>query len=211
MSPEYEKLFNAPPVRFRIVEKSTSALERFAKDNGLAAFKSVGCGPLNWCEPKRCFINAEEQVRQRGGTIETGWIFNELEDRVITSEAHAVWREWNGKRHDITPHQFQPVRVLFSPDTRVALKRGYTTPYKLILSSDPRVRAIEEFDLEISRMENDLFDGFGKEVVLDNDKLQQAAVRIGLPLDVAHYMVREKCRRSLELARQHRGAAKAKL
>src|SRR4051812_7496199 len=103
-----EDYLTRPEVRYRIIEKPTTTLEKFVAEKRLAPLKSVGCEPLPWCELKRCFVNVDEQVRRLGGKMEAGWIFGEFEDRMIESEAHAVWVDWSGRRHDITPHRFQP-------------------------------------------------------------------------------------------------------
>ena len=195
----------SPEVRYRIIEKRTPLLPKFVAEKGLSPLKSVGCKPLPWCEPKRCFVNVDEQVKRAGGKMETGWIFGEFEERMIESEAHAVWMDWSGRRHDITPHRFQPERVLFSPDPRVANVRGYTAPYKLMLTKDPKIRAIEDFDSRIDAVVAAKFGGFGVETVVTNEEVRLAAEQSGLPLEVATRMVLDRNAHDRRIAQRYAG------
>ncbi len=122
----------------------------------------------------------------------TGWIFNEYRGRYIEGEPHAVWRSKGGKVVDVTPHEHQPKRLLFAPDAGVALKRGYTAGPKLMLTNDPHLNAIEQFDSIMDRLFEGKFDGFGKELGIYAEEVEQAANEAGLPVDVATYLV--ECR-----------------
>lgn len=188
MSPEYEALFKEP-IRLRIIEKRTRLLESWVASLSLARLLSVQCVPLVGCEPKRCFVNVDRQMAKSGGSMETGWIFNEYEKRAIEAEAHAVWIDPTGKRLDITPHEFQPKRVLFAPDSRVAEKRGYTAGPVKVLSDDPRIQSIYAFDAELNRMRESKFSGFGKEMVYEECEIAAALMVSGLPREVGKYML----------------------
>ena len=122
----------------------------------------------------------------------TGWIFNEFEHRSIEAEAHAIWIDRPGKkRFDITPHDFQPERVLFLPDPKVAAKRGYTAHPRVLLSDDPRLAAIEAFDSAIQQLREDRFQGFGKELVIMRHEYEKARDGSGLPDDVARHLLQK--------------------
>ena len=58
-------------------------------------------------------------------------------DISIFTIAHAIWITPQGRRMDITPWPIPPdKRVLFLPDSRVAIKRGYTAGYRTVISKD---------------------------------------------------------------------------
>jgi hypothetical protein len=186
MNSEYEYLLRG--VEFRIIEKRTPVIERLVSGLGLSLV-SVECTPLQWCIRKRCFVNVDEQVRRAGGTLLTGWLLNEYRGRTIQGEAHGIWISKFGKRFDITPHDFQPKRILFAPDPMVAEKRGYTAGPKLILSTDPRVIAMEQFDSSLEELFQNAFVGFGKEMAIPGRAVAEAADAVGLPHDVAKHIL----------------------
>jgi hypothetical protein len=187
MTPEYVQLFRTE-VRFRLVEKRPPRLEKFIASIGLPPFQSIECKPLPGCDPKRCFVNVERQVERAGGTMEVGFIFGEYEGRAYQGEAHAIWRPRFGRPLDITPHRFQPNRVLFTASEGVAAKRGKTASPKLIISDDPLVKAVEEFDSKLAQIWEEAFQGFGVEMVIPIPLVKQAAAEVGLPAPVARYM-----------------------
>ena len=202
MDSAYEHMFKTP-VRFRIIEKRTGILESFISTRGLSPLLSIECKPLRDCEPKRCFKNVEMQVAKAGGRMLTGWIFNEFEKRYIQGEAHAVWISPIGKRLDITPHEFQPKRVLFSPDEVVAVKRGFTAPPKLMLSDDPKLVSIERFDSILDKLFEEAFEGFGKYIEIAPEKLEEAERESGLPHDVAAHILRQRVAYRKEAAERY--------
>ena len=188
MNPDFESLFRTP-VAHRIIEKRTKVLEQFAASISSAKLISVACSPSRFATRKRCFVNVEEKIIRSGGRMITGWIFNEYEGRNIEGEAHAIWQDqWGKERIDITPHDHQPKRVLFLPDSRVALKRGYTAEPYLLLSDDHRIAAICAFDSAIQRLREDKFHEFGSEMVFTRDEIEKARDDAGLPDDVAQYL-----------------------
>ena len=191
MTPEYAEIFKKP-VRFRIIEKKTPILEEFAASINTEKIISVPCKPRPWAERKRCFVNVERLLELNGGRMITGWIFNEFEDRSIEAEAHAIWIDRLGKRRfDITPHDFQPARVLFLPDPKVAKKRGYTAHPRTMVSDDPRLIAIEAFDSAIQQLREDNFQGFGKELIILQHEYEEARDNSGLPDDVASFLLQK--------------------
>ncbi len=195
MNPQYERILKQP-VRTRILEKRTKQLNEFIKTFSSETLISVACLPDKLANPKRCFVNVEEKIERMGGSMITGWIFNEYEDKCIQGEAHAIWMDkYKKKKFDITPHQFQPERVLFLPDEKVALKRGYTAAPKLILSDDPRVVAIEIFNTELEKTKEKLFSGFGKPMEISTEEIGRIISVSGLPQDVAsHFLGMEEAR-----------------
>lgn len=209
MDPEYQRLFEEV-VRFRIVEKRTSLLESFVKEQCLPPLVSVECRPLIGCELKRCFVNVERQVERAGGSMMTGWIFNEYENRHIEGEAHAVWLSPTGKKLDITPHRFPAKRVLFSVDTRVAKKRGYTAAPKLIISQNPRVVLIEKFDSCLDQLLADRFEAIGKYIDISFNEVRSVAIDLGIPEEVARYMFNSRADYSQRMADKY-GHSDAKL
>jgi hypothetical protein len=193
MDPEYERFFRTP-VRFRIIEKRTRVLEEFAASINSNKLLSVACEPRSWADRKRCFVNVETKVARDGGRMLTGWIFNEYEHRSIEGEAHAIWEDRFGKKRiDITPHDFQPKRVLFLPDPRVAIKRGYTAHPRTLLSDDPKLVAIEAFDDAMQKLRESRFHGFGTEMVILREDYEKARDDAGLPDEVARHLFQKYC------------------
>lgn len=173
-------------VRARLLEKRSKLLSDFLNEHGLAEPKSVEFSPLADCVPGRCFVNVENQVRRAGGSLETGWVFWELEGVSIHTEAHGIWVTPQGRRKDITPRALPPERrIPFLPDPRVAMKRGYTAGYRTILSSDPRVRSLETYVAELARIFDDCFPGMNREMDIPMARVREAAERCGLPTGVA--------------------------
>lgn len=173
-----------------MLEKRSTLLVSFLKEHGLAEPKSVEFAPLTDCRAKACFLNVEAQVRRAGGRMETGWLFWEHENVCLFTEAHAVWITPSGKRRDITPQRLPAgSRVLFLPEPEVAKKRGYSSHFKTILSTDPRIIAMEKFDDAILHAMAEHFAGIGNEIVIPGGLLNDMAKEIGLPEDVAAYIV----------------------
>jgi hypothetical protein len=193
MDPEYERLFKTP-VRFRIIEKRTKILEDFAASINGQKMLSVPCEPRPWADRKRCFVNVDRKIERDGGRMLTGWIFNEHENRTIEGEAHAIWEDRFGKKRiDITPHDFQPRRVLFLPDPKVALKRGFTAHPRIVLSDDPRLIAIEAFDDAMQKIREEKFQGFGSMMEITIHDYEKARDLSGLPDDVAQHLFQMYC------------------
>ena len=189
MNPDFEQLLSRV-VRHRIIEKRTPILEKFAASINQEKLLSVACKPSHTAKPKRCFVNVEERIRKLGGRMLTGWIFHEYEEHSIETEAHAIWIDAFGrKRVDITPHEHQPERLLFLPDPRVAIKRGYTVPPKHFLTDDWRILAIAKFDDAILQLRSDKFNGFRKPIDISPEEYEQARDAAGLPDDVAMFHI----------------------
>ena len=174
----------------RTLEKRSKLLSDFLHEHGLADPKSVEYSPLVGSVRAYCFTNVESQIRRAGGRMETGWAFREILDVSIYTIAHAVWITPQGRRLDITPWAFPPERrVLFLPDERVAIKRGYTAGHRMVISTDVRVRAAELYELELDRIFDEFYPGKEREFVIPPSRFWEAAERVGLPLDVAHEVV----------------------
>src|SRR4051812_27851672 len=113
MQSDYFAALQAPR-RARILEKRSGVLHSLLIEHDLPEPKSVEFAPIQSAALKRCFVNVEEQVLRAGGTMETGWMFWEIEDTSVYTEAHAIWITPQGKRRDITPQRMPPEkRILF--------------------------------------------------------------------------------------------------
>lgn len=187
MEDQYVKLFKTP-VEMRIVERRTSILDALLRSIGLNEVRSVACEPQQDCLRKRCFVNVDQMIHSKGGEMITGWIFNEFRNRSIEGEPHAVWQTKGGKTIDVTPHDFQPKRVLFAPDTAVTAKRGYTAAPRISLSNDPRIIAIEKCGTIIDRLFEERFTGFGQTIAIYAEDILSASNESGLPLEVCRHL-----------------------
>jgi hypothetical protein len=188
---EYLKLISTPR-RGRILEEPSGLLSNFVADHKLAIPKMAFYRPLSFCEPKRCFVNVDTQVAKMGGSILTGWIFWEIENTVLHTEAHAIWVATGGSWIDITPHRLPPRRVMFSPDPNVSEKRGYTTGYETSLTNDPKVIALHRFGRSLSLIWERNFKGMGHEMEISTTEVKNVAREAGLPESVAKYLFEKK-------------------
>jgi len=183
---EFVQIMSHPRIiRARIIEEATPILLNFLVQKNLGPLLTVRCRPQPHCERKCCFANVDKQVALKGGELITGWFFNEIENMSITGEAHAIWKHPNGKRIDITPHDFHPERIVFVPDPKVALKRGYTASPLLILSDDPEVIALETFRADCELLREQKFKGFGQYIEVTTDEVRELAAKSNLPFDRA--------------------------
>lgn len=178
------------PVGGRIIEVPSKELAAFLAEHGLAEPKSVEYRPHAGTEMGNCFRNVESQVERAGGQMETGWTFFETRDISIHTIAHAIWITRFGKRVDITPWNQPPKRrVLFLPDPRVAIKRGYTAGFRTIFAKDERFRAIALFEQELRKMFDEFFVGMGQETDIPTSRFEEAAERFGIPWEIAERIV----------------------
>jgi hypothetical protein len=183
---DFEKFMSErKPVRFRIIEQITPLLAAFLREYHLYPILTIRSRPQPGCLQKRCFVNVDKQVAKIGGKMITGWIFNEYENTVISSEAHAVWERPNGEKTDITPHRFPPKKILFVPDPKVELKRGYTAGPNLTLSDDPHEIALSNFCSEAGRLREERFEGFGQYIEVTNGDIENMRLKYGIPFDIA--------------------------
>ncbi|MFC5049112.1 hypothetical protein ACFPK9_00570 [Rubritalea spongiae] len=189
MHTSYQSVFKTP-VRHRIIEKRTKILEGFVRNFSAKKLLSVECAPLRTSDRKRCFVNVERHIEKHGGSMISGWIFNEYENRYIEGEAHAIWMDrFQKKKLDITPHDHQPRRVLFLPDPHVAKKRGYTLSPKHLLTDDPYIIGIVKFEAEIDRIFEDQFESFGKPMTINREHIDHALEVSGIPEEVGQHLL----------------------
>lgn len=180
-------------VRGRLVEKRSELLRRFLSEHRLDEPKSVEFSPLQGCVEGRCFTNVAGLVARAGGRMETGWVFWEIEDVSFHTEAHAIWIAPQGRRRDITPRSLPPERrILFLPDSRVELKRGFTAGYRTVLSQNPKIRALEHYEMELSKLFDEHFPGMGRIMEIPTSRLKEAASKAGVPDRIAHALVKRR-------------------
>jgi hypothetical protein len=176
----------------RTLEKRSKLLSEFLNEHSLGEPKSVEYRPLAGFESCNCFRNVETQIKRAGGAIETGWAFRELIGISIHTIAHAIWITPQGRRVDITPWQYAPERrVLFLPDSRVAIKRGYTAGFRSIYTKDERLRAIEVFEDALEKIYDEFFVKMGDYMDVPESKFIEAANRAGIPWAIAQGRVKE--------------------
>lgn len=194
MNAEWEAL-RRTPVQMRTLEKRSKLLSAFLSEHGLAEPKSVEYSPLVGCIEARCFVNVDEQISRAGGKMETGWAFRETLDVSMNTIAHAIWITPQGRRMDITPWPIPPERrVLFLPDSRVAIKRGYTAGHRTVYSTDSRIRSMELYELELDHIYEEFFTKMGEEMVIPQSRFWEAAEKVGFPLEMAQLAVMHRHR-----------------
>jgi hypothetical protein len=134
-------------------------------------------------------MNVDQQMTRAGGSAQAGWLFWEIENTVLETEAHCIWVSDYGAWIDITPQHSRPQRLLFSPDPRVAEKRGYTTGYETPLTDNRKVLALQKFTRAIARIREEHVLGFGTANFIPLHLLWKAAADSDLPTDVAGFML----------------------
>lgn len=188
---EFEQI-RGMPVYGRMAEARTPRLTDFLREHHLGEPVSAEYRPHSGSEMANCFQNVEAQVGRAKGQMETGWAFEELVDVSMHTVAHAVWVTKFGRRVDITPWRFPPRhRILFLPDPKVAIKRGYTAGYRSVYAPDARVRVIELFEGELERIFDTHFVAMGQYMDISKSVFTEAAQRVGLPWEVASIRVEQ--------------------
>jgi len=174
------------PNQMRIMEQRSALLMDFLKEHGLAEPKSVKHEPLVGCEIEQCFRNVEAQVKVAGGSMETGWAFCEEIDVSIHTIAHAVWITPWGRRMDITPWRHSPLkRILFLPDAKVAVKRGYSAGCCTVIAKDPFVRSMLLFNRGLDQVFEDFVGAPGTSIDIPEARFKDLAARVGFPWPLA--------------------------
>ena len=191
MDPEYERLLKTPKGA-RILASQSPLLDGFVAEHRLAPAQWAFYRPLEWCEQSRCFVNVDQQIVKMGGTALVGWMFWEIENTMIHTEAHCIWVTPQGTWIDITPQALPPKRVMFSPDARVAANRGHTLIYETLLTRNQKEIALSRFCRALSEIWEESFRGIGQEMNIPMQKIKQAVAESGLPDDVAQYVLQKR-------------------
>lgn len=120
-------------------------------------------------------------IKKLGGKSEVGWVFWNISDIAIESEAHSVWITNSGKRIDVTPRPyFFGKSLLFVIDSNVYKKRGYTAQFNKCFTDDIYIKSIIDFRNKISKIQDKSFIGMGEEMILNLDDIRYEAKQLGL-------------------------------
>lgn len=94
-----------------------------------------------------CYDNVKEQVQRQGGSISYGWTIHEhsMEGRLYTleAEAHAIWKNIQGKKTCISPQSSKD--IIFLEDNNNVVQHNNTIPnYRTSLVNDDNYMRILE-------------------------------------------------------------------
>jgi len=109
-------------------EKITERILKFCREKIDPTTKPVFLKlvPVENCRFGDCFGNAENYMRNNGGSVQYGWILWEIPNSFIEAEFHAVWVNNEGEYIDITPKLDGEKEILFLPDSQRKDKGGVT-------------------------------------------------------------------------------------
>ena len=173
---------NAAANQGRFIEKRSKLLAPFLAEHSLAEPKSVKRQPLPGCEIEQCFRNVECQVKIAGGRMETDWAFFEEFNVSIHTVAHAIWVAPRGDRMDITPWRYSPQkRILFLPDARVAVKRGYTAGWSTVFAQEPLIRSMAQYNRGLDHLFEGVHGPVGTPFFIPDATFMELAKAVGLP------------------------------
>jgi hypothetical protein len=96
--------------------------------------------PVIGAQPRDCFPVVQRQIDQHGGSICYGWQIWEWPDVFIEAEFHAVWRDTDGKLHDITPKDLPFEQILFLEDPIRRYEGKQVNNIRRAISSRPEVQ-----------------------------------------------------------------------
>ena len=105
--------------------------------------------PEPGAESLDCFPAVEGYVEQHGGSVCCGWQIWRVPGFMVEAEFHAVWRDPNGRLHDVTPKQTSIDRILFLPDPERKYDGRQVNNVRRPLRDDPKILSyFEECDRE---------------------------------------------------------------
>jgi hypothetical protein len=101
--------------------------------------------------PVDSFETVEQRIVEQGGTACFGWALWECGRLFLEAEFYAVWRDAEGRLHDITP-RIGPGHLLFLPDPARVFEGRRVPAVRRALTQDPAVTGFlraceEEFEL----------------------------------------------------------------
>ena len=128
------------------VQTASEEIRIWAEKMGWKELREVPCRPDPGFKEGICFANVERMVELHGGAPCFGHMFVEIPGQAIQTEAHAVWQDPGGNLIDITEEGAPVPQILFAPDQRVEESRGTTIGEHHLLSTDPRVRRLFDYE-----------------------------------------------------------------
>jgi hypothetical protein len=97
--------------------------------------------------PMDCFETVERRISEQAGSACFGWVFWECPRLYLDAEFYSVWRDTEGRLHDITP-RIGPANILFLADPSRIFEGRRVANVRRPLTPDPAVtgflRACEE-------------------------------------------------------------------
>ena len=97
--------------------------------------------------PVDCFETVERRITEQGGSACFGWVLWEWPKLFLEAEFYSVWRDGEGRLHDVTP-RVGPSHILFVPDPARVFDGRRVQSVRHALTQDPAVagflRACEE-------------------------------------------------------------------
>lgn len=128
------------------VQAATDEIVAWAEIMGWKELMEVPCKPEPGCKEGECFANVEKMMERSGGAPCYGQMFVEIPGQAVQTEAHAVWKDPAGNLVDISEKRTPVTRILFAPDEKIGELKSAAVGEYLLLSSDPRIRRLFEFE-----------------------------------------------------------------
>lgn len=110
--------------------------------------------PLGSAEVQECFDNVAKQISNHSGSPQYGWNVFEWPRVMLDLEFHCVWKDPEGKLHDITPRHDAESVVLFLPDPTMTYTGQCVDNRRFSLSDDPSVDRYIQLAEEMVAIQN---------------------------------------------------------
>jgi hypothetical protein len=97
-----------------------------------------------WANPNDCTENVASVIERHGGSIEYGWqLWETLPGLMIEAEFHAVWKDEDGARLDVTPKAHPSInRIAFLPDPNLVYEGRQIDNIRRPLTDEPLIAAL---------------------------------------------------------------------